>query len=94
VLILLAIECIAIVDHHADICTCSKDFGQQTGNSLTWTVDIPAGQSVGFKIVDSTGSINYGAPVTICASPAAQQQPLLQPGVREESLMFFSVRLV
>ncbi|RSH87460.1 hypothetical protein EHS25_003370 [Saitozyma podzolica] len=52
-----------------------KNFGQTSATSLTWTVDIPAGQSITFKIVDSTGNINYGSPLTIqsgssgCLSP-------------------------
>lgn len=42
-----------------------KDFGQQSGTSLTWTVDIAAGTSVSLKITDSTGNVNYNQAVTI-----------------------------
>ncbi|KAK8864328.1 hypothetical protein IAR55_001575 [Kwoniella newhampshirensis] len=42
-----------------------KDFGQQTGNSITWTVDIASGTSVTLKVTDSTGVVNYNQAVTI-----------------------------
>lgn len=42
-----------------------KDFGQQTGNQLTWNVDLPAGTSVTIRITDSTGGTNYNSAVTI-----------------------------
>ncbi|KAK4689077.1 hypothetical protein P7C73_g1046, partial [Tremellales sp. Uapishka_1] len=44
-----------------------KDFGHQTGTSLTWTVDIASGTSVTVKVTDSTGTINYDQAVTIQA---------------------------
>ncbi|KAG9089115.1 hypothetical protein FRC06_001713 [Ceratobasidium sp. 370] len=45
-----------------------KDFGQQTGNSLTWNVDIPAGTSITLQLRDSTGVVAYSAPTTILNS--------------------------
>jgi len=39
--------------------TMVKDFGAQTGNSLTWNVDQPAGTSLSVQIRDSTGKLNY-----------------------------------
>ncbi|KAE8537862.1 hypothetical protein D1P53_005923 [Cryptococcus gattii VGV] len=44
-----------------------KDFGEQSGTSLTWTVDTSSGTSVSVKVTDSTGTINYSSPVTIQA---------------------------
>ncbi|ADV20257.1 hypothetical protein I315_01587 [Cryptococcus gattii Ru294] len=44
-----------------------KDFGEQSGTSLTWTVDTASGTSVSVKVTDSTGAINYSSPVTIQA---------------------------
>ncbi|KAG8702899.1 hypothetical protein FRC09_004475 [Ceratobasidium sp. 395] len=45
-----------------------KDFGQQTGNSLTWKVDMPAGQSITMQVRDSAGAVAYSAPATIQSS--------------------------
>ncbi|WVR07122.1 hypothetical protein IAU60_004163 [Kwoniella sp. DSM 27419] len=42
-----------------------KDFGEQTGTSMTWTVDIPAGTSITLKVTDSSGAVNYNQAVTI-----------------------------
>ncbi|KAJ7598758.1 hypothetical protein C8J56DRAFT_1039636 [Mycena floridula] len=42
-----------------------EDLGVQTGHTFTWTVDIPAGTSVGFEIRDSTGVIENSAPVIV-----------------------------
>ncbi|KAF7327817.1 hypothetical protein MKEN_00361500 [Mycena kentingensis (nom. inval.)] len=47
--------------------TAVKDFGQQTGNSLTWTVDLPLGQSVILQVKDSTGASQTSAPFNIIA---------------------------
>lgn len=44
-----------------------KDFGEQTGTSLTWTVDIAAGTRVSLRITDSTGAVNYAEAVEIRA---------------------------
>ncbi|KAK1924167.1 hypothetical protein DB88DRAFT_489318 [Papiliotrema laurentii] len=44
-----------------------KDFGTLNNNSLTWTVDVPAGTSVTIKVTDSTGAVNYNSAVTIQA---------------------------
>ncbi|WVO22133.1 uncharacterized protein IAS62_003458 [Cryptococcus decagattii] len=44
-----------------------KDFGEQSGTSLTWIVDTASGTSVSVKVTDSTGAINYSSPVTIQA---------------------------
>ncbi|KAJ9122311.1 hypothetical protein QFC22_001732 [Naganishia vaughanmartiniae] len=44
-----------------------KDFGQQTANSYTWTVDLPAGTQITLKLTDSTGNTVYSSPVTIQA---------------------------
>lgn len=44
-----------------------KDFGSQTGNSLTWNVDLPVGTSVTLRITDSKGNANYNSEVTIQA---------------------------
>ncbi|KAG6817652.1 hypothetical protein H0H87_005409 [Tephrocybe sp. NHM501043] len=43
------------------------DFGQVTGNSITWTVNIAAGTSIGLTLRDSTGSTAQSAPFTINA---------------------------
>ncbi|OXG89300.1 hypothetical protein C348_00256 [Cryptococcus neoformans Gb118] len=48
-----------------------KDFGEQSGTSLTWTVDIASGTSVSVKVTDSTGTINYSSPVTIMAGSSS-----------------------
>ncbi|AAW40819.1 hypothetical protein CNA02520 [Cryptococcus deneoformans JEC21] len=48
-----------------------KDFGEQSGTSLTWTVDIASGNSVSLKVTDSTGTINYSSPVTIQAGSSS-----------------------
>ncbi|KAJ1307767.1 hypothetical protein OPQ81_001854 [Rhizoctonia solani] len=45
-----------------------QDFGQQTGSSLTWTVNIAAGTSITFQLRDSTGAVAYSAPTTIQSS--------------------------
>lgn len=42
-----------------------KSFDTQTGNSLTWTVDIPGGTSVTFSLKDSTGAVAYTDMVTV-----------------------------
>lgn len=42
------------------------DFGQQTGNSFTWSpVNIPAGTQITCQLRDATGAVVYSAPVTI-----------------------------
>ncbi|KIK63081.1 hypothetical protein GYMLUDRAFT_57828 [Collybiopsis luxurians FD-317 M1] len=43
----------------------AENLGQQNGTTFTWTVDIAAGQSVGFNIVDSTGTQKQSAAVPI-----------------------------
>ncbi|KAG8792815.1 hypothetical protein FRC12_004758 [Ceratobasidium sp. 428] len=60
-----------------------KDFGQQTGNSLTWNVDIPAGQSITFQCRDSRGQVAYSAPATVQNSSDSSclgQNPSSSPG--------------
>ncbi|WWC61818.1 uncharacterized protein I303_104403 [Kwoniella dejecticola CBS 10117] len=42
-----------------------QDLGEQQGNSLTWTVNVAAGQSITLKVTDSTGVVNYNQAVTI-----------------------------
>ncbi|KAG8694139.1 hypothetical protein FRC08_008686 [Ceratobasidium sp. 394] len=42
-----------------------KDFPQQQGTSLTWTVDLPQGTSITVRITDSTGTIQYSSAITI-----------------------------
>ncbi|WVQ86870.1 hypothetical protein IAS59_000586 [Cryptococcus gattii] len=37
----------------------------ESGNQVTWKVDIDAGTSITFKITDASGSIQYSSPVTI-----------------------------
>ncbi|WWD04970.1 hypothetical protein V865_003041 [Kwoniella europaea PYCC6329] len=37
----------------------------ESGNSLTWTVDIAANTEITIKLTDSTGAIQYSSPVTI-----------------------------
>ncbi|PPQ69323.1 hypothetical protein CVT25_005924 [Psilocybe cyanescens] len=44
------------------------DFGQQTGTSLTWTVNITAGTSLGLVLRDSTGTVSQSAPFTVQSS--------------------------
>lgn len=39
----------------------------QTGNSLTWNVDLPVGTSISLRVIDSQGVSNYAAAVTISA---------------------------
>lgn len=51
-----------------------KDFGEQSGTSLTWTVDTSSGTSVSVKVTDSTGAINYSSPVTIRESVRSSAQ--------------------
>lgn len=51
-----------------------KDFGEQSGTSLTWTVDTASGTSVSVKVTDSTGAINYSSPVTIRESVRSSAQ--------------------
>ncbi|KAH7341547.1 hypothetical protein B0J17DRAFT_647061 [Rhizoctonia solani] len=41
------------------------DFGQQTGSSVTWIVNIPPGTQVTCQLRDSTGALAYSAPVSI-----------------------------
>jgi hypothetical protein len=41
------------------------DFGQQSGSQLTWTVNVTAGTSVTYKVVDSKGNTNYNSAVTV-----------------------------
>ncbi|KAJ1307830.1 hypothetical protein OPQ81_001912 [Rhizoctonia solani] len=42
-----------------------KDFGKQSGTSMTWVVDIPAGTSITCQLRDALGVVAYSAPVTI-----------------------------
>jgi hypothetical protein len=42
-----------------------ENFPTQTGTSLTWTVNIAVGTSIGFHIVDSTGASQDSAPFSI-----------------------------
>ncbi|KAL5634738.1 hypothetical protein ACGC1H_002692 [Rhizoctonia solani] len=44
------------------------DFGQQTGSSLTWNVNLAAGTSITFQLRDSTGAVAYSAPATVQGS--------------------------
>ncbi|KAL5485985.1 hypothetical protein ACEPAI_7029 [Sanghuangporus weigelae] len=44
------------------------DFGQQTGTSLTWVVNIQAGTSIGLTIRDQTGTVANSAPVNVGSS--------------------------
>ena len=44
------------------------DFGRQNGTSLTWTVNQPAGTSLGLTLRDSTGKVAQSAPFTVTAS--------------------------
>ncbi|TXT13794.1 hypothetical protein VHUM_01161 [Vanrija humicola] len=41
------------------------DFGEQTGNQLTWRVNLAAGTQISLKIVDQTGNTNYAQAVSI-----------------------------
>ncbi|KAF9467053.1 hypothetical protein BDZ94DRAFT_1249514 [Collybia nuda] len=41
------------------------DFGQQTGTSLTWLVNLAAGINIGISIRDSNGEIANSASITI-----------------------------
>ncbi|KAG9078356.1 hypothetical protein FS749_009661 [Ceratobasidium sp. UAMH 11750] len=41
------------------------DFGQQSGNSLTWVVNIPAPTQITLQLRDGTGALAYSAPITI-----------------------------
>ncbi|KAF5391645.1 hypothetical protein D9757_002338 [Collybiopsis confluens] len=43
----------------------AEDLGQQNTTSFTWQVNIAAGQSVGFNIVDNTGATKQSAAVAI-----------------------------
>lgn len=43
------------------------DFGQVDSSPITWNVNITAGTSVGFALVDSTGVPKYSDAVTIRA---------------------------
>ncbi|KAG8793551.1 hypothetical protein FRC12_002421 [Ceratobasidium sp. 428] len=59
------------------------DFGQQTGNSLTWNVNIPAGQQITFQCRDSQGKVGYSAPANIQSSSDSSclgQNPSTSPG--------------
>lgn len=44
-----------------------KDWGQQSGTELTWTVDLPAGTSISMQVKDSNGAINYAQAVSVRA---------------------------
>ncbi|KAL5526594.1 hypothetical protein ACEPAF_8318 [Sanghuangporus sanghuang] len=44
------------------------DFGEQSGNSLTWVVNIEAGTSIGLTIRDQTGTVANSAPLTVGSS--------------------------
>ncbi|KAG6873927.1 hypothetical protein C0995_008966 [Termitomyces sp. Mi166 len=44
-----------------------ENLGQVQGNSFTWTVNIPAGTSIGLTLRDSTGNVVQSAPFTINA---------------------------
>ncbi|KAI0806016.1 hypothetical protein BC629DRAFT_1136901 [Irpex lacteus] len=56
-----------------------KQFEQQNGNSLTWTVDLPVGTAFTTQLKDSTGAVVYSGEQTImdggsaasCASGSA-----------------------
>ncbi|SPO41876.1 uncharacterized protein PSFLO_07358 [Pseudozyma flocculosa] len=55
-----------------DINTVLKDFGQVDGNSLSWTVDQPEGQTVTFSVGDSAGNTaNSGITPPILAGSAS-----------------------
>ncbi|KZO91560.1 hypothetical protein CALVIDRAFT_541729 [Calocera viscosa TUFC12733] len=49
--------------------TALESFPEQTGNSFTWTVNLPAGTSITIQVRDSTGTIQYSSPITIQAGP-------------------------
>ncbi|KAL5634669.1 hypothetical protein ACGC1H_002644 [Rhizoctonia solani] len=44
------------------------DLGQQSGTSMTWSVNITSGTSITFRIVDKLGTNAYSAPLTIQSS--------------------------
>ncbi|GMK55789.1 hypothetical protein CspeluHIS016_0208450 [Cutaneotrichosporon spelunceum] len=44
-----------------------KDWGQQDGNGLTWTVDLQAGTSISLQVKDSNGDVNYAQAVDVRA---------------------------
>jgi len=44
-----------------------KQFGEQSGTSLTWNVDLAAGTSITLAVRDSTGAVNYSDQVSITA---------------------------
>ncbi|KAL5504115.1 hypothetical protein ACEPAH_8188 [Sanghuangporus vaninii] len=44
------------------------DFGQQTGTSLTWVVNIQSGTSIGLTIRDQTGTVANSAPFDVGSS--------------------------
>lgn len=74
-----------------------KDFGAQTGNSLTWNVDQPAGTSLTVQIRDSTGKLNYSDKFTVqeskscppggkpAPSPAGSTPPAASAGLNPPS---------
>ncbi|KAE9394852.1 hypothetical protein BT96DRAFT_942877 [Gymnopus androsaceus JB14] len=41
--------------------TIVENLGEVNGNSFTWLVNLPAGQPVGFSVVDSTGAVAESA---------------------------------
>ncbi|EIN04875.1 hypothetical protein PUNSTDRAFT_107721 [Punctularia strigosozonata HHB-11173 SS5] len=45
-----------------------EDLGEQTGTSLTWTVDIAAGTSLGLTLRDSTGALAQSGQFTVQGS--------------------------
>ncbi|KAG7089582.1 hypothetical protein E1B28_011249 [Marasmius oreades] len=42
-----------------------QHFDQQTGTSMSWTVNVPAGQSVAFLLRDTSGQTSLSAPVAV-----------------------------
>ncbi|KAF8910669.1 hypothetical protein CPB84DRAFT_1743490 [Gymnopilus junonius] len=44
------------------------DFGQQNGNSITWTVNVTAGTTLGLDLRDNTGTLAQSASFTIQSS--------------------------
>ncbi|KAF8899934.1 hypothetical protein CPB84DRAFT_1847498 [Gymnopilus junonius] len=69
-----------------------KTFPTQTGNSLTWTVDVSAGTKITLSLKDSTGTTAYSDIVTIrqssdssCLSGSSNPPPPQQANVADST---------
>ncbi|KAH7915611.1 hypothetical protein BJ138DRAFT_1097709 [Hygrophoropsis aurantiaca] len=56
---------LSILPGSAPTAAALEDLGQQNGTSVTWVANLPAGESIGLTLRDSTGATAQSAPFTI-----------------------------